>query len=565
MSAPTSAISPPFPSPKTRRRFCGTEVLLAGLVLVSTVPYVATLGFYSDDWAFLATFHYAQPQTVAGYFRAILADSSFRNRPGQALLLSLLYRLSGLDPLGSHLANAAIFATSIVLLYFVLRELGLPPLVARAIPLVYAFLPHYVTDRFWMAAFQANLSMAFCFLSFFAGLKALSGRGVRAWAWQLACIFGIVASLLCYEVTAGLFVALPFVLLWRARTLASGDRGVMTLAWRSWTRFHFTIFAVLLTLVIFKVLTRTHFLSHPHFPYHAAAITRHALWEMLDFNFLRYGLHLPRVLENVFGHGLGVAVFSLAAVLGVGMLAYLLLPERRVVSADWRCSLMLVAVGLAIWSLGYALFAQFYQSDFVTTGIDNRVANASALGTAFVAVGFASLVSSIVRRTQARRAFFSVMVTLLCLSGFAVISFLARYWIDASREQQHILVDIQHHVPKLPTGSTLLVAGVCPYMGPGIVFEAPWDLTGALRILYRDPSLQADLFSAKLQIGDRSLTTQIYADISEYPYAPNLFVYNYRTRILDVLPDEPRARQILQQRAYLPVCFGKEGTGASVF
>ena len=35
-----------------RRRFCTTEVLLAGQVLVSIVPYFAMLGLYSNDWAF---------------------------------------------------------------------------------------------------------------------------------------------------------------------------------------------------------------------------------------------------------------------------------------------------------------------------------------------------------------------------------------------------------------------------------------------------------------------------------------------------------------------------------
>jgi hypothetical protein len=197
-------------------------IFLAAIVSLSAVPYVTQLGFYSDDWAFLSILSAAPHQSFVGYFHAISAEPQIRDRPGQSILLSLLYNLNGLCPIGYHLFNIALFTSAITLLYLALREIRLPDATALAIALVYAFLPHYSTDRFWVAAFQANLSMAFCFLAFYGGLKSLRIGGIPSLLWRLAAVGSLLASLLSYETTAGIFLILPLVLWWRGRTLRNG-------------------------------------------------------------------------------------------------------------------------------------------------------------------------------------------------------------------------------------------------------------------------------------------------------------------------------------------------------
>jgi len=118
-----------------------TSAFLAIAVLLSAVPYVTQLGFYSDDWGFLSVLSAAPHRSLTDYFRAISAEPQIGDKPGQSILLSLLYGLSGLCPIGYHLFNTVLFAIAITLLYVVLREIELPDATAFAIALVYAFLP----------------------------------------------------------------------------------------------------------------------------------------------------------------------------------------------------------------------------------------------------------------------------------------------------------------------------------------------------------------------------------------------------------------------------------------
>ena len=93
-------------------------------------------------------------------------------RPVQFLYLAALYKAFGTDPLGYHVVNTLVLAAGAVLFYLVLRRLGLSRVLALAVPLVYALLPHYSTNKLWMAAFQIGLSMTLYFLSLYADLRA---------------------------------------------------------------------------------------------------------------------------------------------------------------------------------------------------------------------------------------------------------------------------------------------------------------------------------------------------------------------------------------------------------
>jgi hypothetical protein len=65
---------------------------------------------------------------------------------------------------------------------------------------------------------------------------------------------------------------------------------------------------------------------------------------------------------------------------------------------------------------------------------------------------------------------------------------------------EKILNRIATLLPSGSNGSTLLIGGFCPYIGPAIVFEAFWDITGALRIRFNDPKLSADVVSSTFKL-----------------------------------------------------------------
>jgi hypothetical protein len=469
-------------------------------------------------------------------------------------LLSLLYGLSGVCPIGYHLFNTALFASAIALLYVVLREIELPDATAFAIAVVYAFLPHYSTDRFWVAAFQANLSMAFCFLAFYSGLKSLRIGGIGGLRWTLASMGSLLASLFSYETTAGIFLALPLVLWWRGRTLRN--------PWKA-AKVSIPIIVVLLLAVWYKAALRTHFLIHPHLPYNIVRILRHTVWECFNFNFLQYGFHLPSVLQKVFAYQPGRGVLLLAAAIAIGLFLNLKGTDPDTTA---RVCAILVFVGLLIWCLGFGLFAQSYDSNFATTGVNNRVCNASALGTSFILVGIMGLASGFYSSIRIRRGLFCAMVTFICVSGLLIINTLSNFWIIASREQRSVISDIRLHVPQLPVGSTLLLNGICRYTGPGIVFEASWDLAGVLRMRFHDFTLHADVVNRKTQVTDQGIKTELYGETSTYSYSKELLIYDYRQKILAPLTDRQTAAAYF--RGVIPEegCpAGDEGYGAKVF
>jgi hypothetical protein len=69
------------------------------------------------------------------------------------------------------------------------------------------------------------------------------------------------------------------------------------------------------------------------------------------------------------------------------------------------------------------------------------------------------------------------------------------------------------------------------------VFEASWDLAGALQLFYRDPTLKADVVNPTLDVREDAIHTFEYDFESRYPYGPALFVYHPGRKEVRPLPD----------------------------
>src|SRR4029453_16256485 len=99
---------------------------------------------------------------------------------------------------------------------------------------------------------------------------------------------------------------------------------------------------------------------------------------------------------------------------------------------------------------------------------------------------------------------------------------LATFWIAAWQRQRQVVGNIRQALPELAPGTTLILDGVCPYLGPAIVFESSWDLAGALRVVYGDRTLHADVTTGRFSIHDDGLRTRIYHASQFSPYCPAL-------------------------------------------
>jgi hypothetical protein len=111
------------------------------------------------------------------------------------------------------------------------------------------------------------------------------------------------------------------------------------------------------------------------------------------------------------------------------------------------------------------------------------------------------------------------------------------------------------------------LAGVCPYIGPGIVFEGGSDMSGALQLLYQDSSLHGDVVTPRLKVHQDEIETRIYGHIRYYPYGPNLKLYDFRTHAIYALPNLSAALEhfAMMGPAHTFCPDGNEGDGVPIF
>lgn len=145
-------------------RFNTIDCLFLSVIgAISVSYYILGLGFYSDDWALLASMRLPNDQSFINIFAELVRAHDHEIRPIQFLELAGLYKIFGLAPLGYHLVNAAIIIAASLTLDITLRALGMSRIFALSICVVYLLLPNYSTDRFWIAAAAANVSMLLFF------------------------------------------------------------------------------------------------------------------------------------------------------------------------------------------------------------------------------------------------------------------------------------------------------------------------------------------------------------------------------------------------------------------
>jgi hypothetical protein len=97
---------------------------LFGTILLSSTPYVARLGFYSDDWGYQAALTRTSGQSLGAMFRALIAsDANLLIRPVQAALLALEFKAFARHPLPYHLVCTVMLGLVSILLYLLLIEL----------------------------------------------------------------------------------------------------------------------------------------------------------------------------------------------------------------------------------------------------------------------------------------------------------------------------------------------------------------------------------------------------------------------------------------------------------
>lgn len=545
-------------------------IFLFAVILASALPYLGGLGFYSDDWWFQSALTHVSGDRLTAMFSALLASNSdLPARPVQAAFLLLEFKAFGRSALPYHIVCLVLLGLVTILLYLLLREARAGRLLAFLIALIFGLLPHYSTDRIWIASQQSLLCLVFAFFGIYGLLRSVRPDVRRRASWLTLGALSLILSFFSYEVALGLIVASIGALGWLQfrQFRRSPRRSLADLAGLAGA------VAVLLAVGVVKAHLQSRIVIHYHlrrFLGRLGGLSAHALSQAVRFNFWTYGLHLPAVIVRLYQHSaLSKSAIAMATIIALSVTAYLWQFVDGSDAPSWRSCILLTVLGFVLFGLGYLLFFLLPDTDFTSAGLSNRITIASALGASFVLVAFAGLACSMLRSQRARVRAFGFGIALISWANCLAMSGIGAYWKDAASQQAAILGSVAANVKALPRGSVLLLDGFCRYSGPGVVFETDWDATGAIRLTLGDDSLSGDVVSPNMHFDEAGAQSMMNENVEgQYPYGNRLFVYNVRQKILTSLPSKEAAAGYL--RAMNPTgdsgCpTAHEGDGAKVF
>lgn len=501
-------------------------VILACIVVLSTVAYVGRLGFYSDDWGFLRSAHFAPAQTLGAVFAA-LYKPDIQMRPGQVGFFALLYQFFGLHPLGYHIVILACATLAAVLLYFFLRALPLPRDVSFATAALYGLAPNYSADRIWIASVQATTSFVLALGAALCALAAVDGdrhrRGFVAFA--LAALVLEACSIVTYEVAMPLFLGFALLVWLRGRRApAAAALAVGTIL-------------VLLAGAGFKAALSARFIDNeylPNAPHPSRWVvllqnlnyTAHEIVHGLVVNAGYEGALLPYAAAKLafLSHAWTAVILGILA----GVAVYVALRRTGTRNPTLSDPLPLLELAAIAYVLGYAIFLTNTNVGFTPTGLDDRTGDVATVGVALAIVAIAWAIARRFPSLDRRLAY--ALVAAYCACGAVASGAITSYWAAAAVQQAAVLHALRADVPVVPKGTTILLDGVCPYVGPGVVFEGDWDTTGALGILYNEPGLHGDVLTANSTVGASAIEKHIYGVTYRYAWSPSLIVYDFALR-----------------------------------
>jgi hypothetical protein len=521
-----------------RRLVWADAVVLVLITVLTALPYVGKLGFYSDDWYLLASFHADTAQHTFG-IHSVLRD--FGVRPFQGFYLAGLYKLFGLHPLGYHVVNTAVIAASMPLFYWLLLRLNVGRKSAFAATAILIVLPQLSTVRVWYAAFQIPLSMLAAWVSLHCQLRfARIGNA----AWAVAAAVAAVISVGAYEIFAPLIAAFPV--------------GLVVVRWQS-DRRRAVVLLTLAALVGVLALAKFGLSDRPEAPelqrYVKGLIqffrpdydwrTDYApnVFAAAEVHFWSPLLGCLRGVQALLRGDLGWV--DAAAALAAALLAFWRIRLTESPGAKPWSNGQLLLLGFATFALGHAAFVIVPSIFFSPTGIANRALVAGAVGVALILVAGVRYLASLAGEGRRSLVLASVIAVIVFLGTLRVLQ-IANYWTEARPIEDKILAAARSDLKDVPAQSVVLLDNICPYHGPAVIFEAPWDVSGALSLAIGRP-IRGDAVSPRMSLQHGGLATSIYGEAAFYPFGRNLYVYDPPRHRLAQLGDFAAARRYFRE------------------
>jgi hypothetical protein len=360
--------------------------------------------------------------------------------------------------------------------YALMRRVGLAPLHAGAIAALVLLFPWSDSTRLWAMASFNQIAVILWALGVLIALRGLRERGRRAVALHAAALVMYVLATLMYELAGGLVVISALFYLFRGTWRQAAVRWLPDLA------------VAYLALDYVKQNT----LPRPVLPFSQA----------LDHASTIVGQSFTLLARTAFPFGVparNVVVGLIAIALAAGLVAWLRAPATDPLRADLRRWLIVAAAGAVVVLAGYLTIAPAYYGAPLDAGIENRVNMIAAFGYVAIAYSAAAVAGLLVVRRAGRPPRLAVALP-LALSLLMALGFLAKLGTDkraydaAYAQGQRTLGGIARAYGQAgpPHGSTTYAFGFASFQAPGIpVFAWVWDMPGAMKVSFQDPSLGA--------------------------------------------------------------------------
>jgi hypothetical protein len=428
-------------------------------------PEILHLGFYHDDWTSLSALHFAQGGLIS-HMAALARDvSAHIPRPTNIPLYALEHHFFALNPLPWQLALLAVNVLLALAVYEVVARFGVPRRVALTAAVLYLAYPSKDATMFWPGAIICSISLTAFLSSYLAHLEHIRSGSKALRGLAAACL---MFSLTTYELAMFL---IPIFLLTPAskapEAAARRRRGFLD------------------AVLVVSVVLAYKFLIVPLFPGVGSAkklqlSPLHFIWVYLAAGNAIAG---PKLMGYTCLSAWKTLIYKpWLAVSALGLCAFLAKREPREMPASNENRRILLLMGAAVVVLGCLPLAL---SNYSPTPINhqNRINQAFLLGPILMLAAY--LGSARARKTE-YTALAAAAVFLAAHAAFASV------WAEAYRQELRVREAILAHIGDWPADAVLLVLLPERYVAQKApVFDAHWDITGAVQIWTGDPARRA--------------------------------------------------------------------------
>jgi hypothetical protein len=449
--------------------------LLAVVEAVLLGGHLLHAGLYTDDWSIAAIRH---ESGAVGLFNGLFASN--RERPLGELYLAATSAVSGSDPHLHALCGLLTLLAATASVYLLLRRLSLSTRDAVSIVLLFMVFPFADASWLWYAASYSYLAIALAALGGVAALEGLRTKGASALVYRVGALLLFAASVVTYQVAAGVICLSVLVYLprtGRRRAVAFWLLDVCAVALAASLPRLMTGSA---GLIADKVVTLSEQIEH-------AKLMADQSLTLLTAALVPFrGPHRNVVLP------IALAVVCVGVLLAWRVRAE---PELR---RRLRLLLLLCAAGGVVIVAAYAVYVpapiNLYQP--LGKGEENRVNVMASLGYAIVVYAVVMLFATSVVRLLRRPLKWAPAIG-LAIAVVVFVGYVSRTrrdiaaWDRAGTIQHQELAELRTAGRPLPS-TTIYTFGGIGATAPGVyAFRVTWDLSGAVQLLWNDATLHA--------------------------------------------------------------------------